>query len=139
MCSYTIKLKIGVAFFFFHFNQSPQQDDYSSRGVYSVGSASDYGAQMLSHDLSDSHENWYSILMGSEYMQLGNADMCTHHVLRDPPATLSRGGYGEMAVERVGGEEEEKKKRRGGRGVGALLYPKHMRTFLKWTVPLHLP
>ncbi|KUM62661.1 hypothetical protein ACN42_g4431 [Penicillium freii] len=57
MCSYTIELKIGVALIFFHFNQSPQQDDYSSRGVYSVGSASDYGAQMLSHDLSDSHEN----------------------------------------------------------------------------------
>lgn len=26
---YTIELKIGVAFFFFHFNQSLQQDDYS--------------------------------------------------------------------------------------------------------------
>ncbi|KAJ5961803.1 hypothetical protein N7501_006744 [Penicillium viridicatum] len=40
----------------------------------------------------DSHENWYSILMGIEYM------VCTHHVLRDPPPALSRGGYGEMVV-----------------------------------------
>ncbi|KAJ5851231.1 hypothetical protein N7455_011087 [Penicillium solitum] len=39
------------------------------RGVYSAGSANDYGAQMLSHDfIKDSHENWYSILVGIEYM-----------------------------------------------------------------------
>ncbi|KAJ5416009.1 hypothetical protein N7465_004704 [Penicillium sp. CMV-2018d] len=102
MCSYTIELKIGVAFFFFHFNQSPRQDDYSSRGVYSVGSASDYGAQMLSHDLSDSHENWYSILMGSD----------VHSPCATGPSVCAvSGGYGEMAVERVG---ERKKRRREG-------------------------
>ncbi|KAJ5427273.1 hypothetical protein N7465_002343 [Penicillium sp. CMV-2018d] len=67
----------------------------------------------------------------SNWVMLMSLHRCAR-TMGDPPPTLSHGGYGEMVVERVGGEEEEK--RRMG-GVSALLYS-HMRTFPKWTLAL---
>ncbi|KAJ5202825.1 hypothetical protein N7449_004904 [Penicillium cf. viridicatum] len=79
-------------------------------GMYSVGPPMAMEPKCSAMTLSKgSHENWYSILVGIEYM------VYTHHAFGDPPPALCHGGYGEMVAEGVGERVGERKKRRGGR------------------------
>ena len=115
-----------------------------------MGSASDYGAQMLSHDLSDSHENLVFDLDGqrvygmtfSNWVMLMSLHKCARTMcyglrLRDLVGATVR--WRSRGLGRGRREEEEKKKRRGGRGVGVLLYPQEHAYLPKVESPLHLP
>ena len=97
-------------------------------GVYSVGPPMAIEPKCSNHDFTEGLARELVFNLGghrvygmtfSNWVILMSLHKCARTMCYGTLRLLSRGGYGEMAVERVG----ERKKRRGGRGVGVLLYP----------------
>ncbi|KAJ5977184.1 hypothetical protein N7501_000526, partial [Penicillium viridicatum] len=115
-------------------------NEQQTRGVFR-GTANGYRAQMLSHDFIKGLARELAFDLGGHrvYGMTFSNWVCTNHLLRDPAPALSRGGYGEMAVERVGERKKRRRREEVEEGWMPIYTPKNMRTFPKWTVPLHLP
>ena len=114
-----------------------------------MGSASNYGAQMLSHDFIKriARELVFNVGGHRVYgMTLSNGILLTsqHRCARTMCyGTLRRHclvwGYGEMVVKRVKERKERRRREEVGGGWVPFYTPRNMRTFPKWTVTLHLP
>ncbi|KAJ5942561.1 hypothetical protein N7516_002729 [Penicillium verrucosum] len=109
--------------------------------MYSVGSASDYGAQMLSHDFIKrlTRELVFNLDGQRVYGMTFSNWVCTHHVIGDPPFALSHVGYGEMAVERVERSEEGRGRREEVEGWEGAFYTPNNPYLPKMDGPLLLP
>ena len=72
----------------------------------------------------------------SNWVMLMSLHKCARTMCLGTLRLLSHGSYGETAVERM----EERGRREEEEGWEEAFYtPRNMRTFPKWTVPLHLP